>query len=88
MKQFFIAFVAVAMLIGISSDAMAQSSKKGSSKKGSTSRGAATASAGLKVGDKAPDFTIGTFEDKNVVLSERFGDEGRPVVLLFSRANW
>lgn len=45
----------------------------------------------LAVGDAAPDFTLKTFDDKTVVLSERFageGREGKPVVLLFSRANW
>ena len=42
----------------------------------------------LKVGDKAPDFNLDTFDDKKVKLSERFGKKGHPVVLLFSRANW
>jgi hypothetical protein len=45
----------------------------------------------LKVGDKATDFEIETFDGKKVKLSDRFGkenDDGRPVVLLFSRAHW
>ncbi len=42
----------------------------------------------LKVGDKAPDFNLETFDDKKVKLSDRFGKNGHPVVLLFSRANW
>lgn len=42
----------------------------------------------LSVGDEAPDFELVTFDDKTVKLSDRFGDEGKPVALLFSRANW
>lgn len=42
----------------------------------------------LSVGDKAPDFEAKTFDDGTVTLSERFGEEGKPVILLFSRANW
>lgn len=42
----------------------------------------------LKVGDKAPDFEITGLENKKIKLSERFGEKGQPVVLLFSRANW
>ena len=55
-----------------------------------TAQGSGTTTA-LAVGAKAPDFTLKTFDDKTVVLSERFtaeGREGKPVVLLFSRANW
>ena len=46
------------------------------------------AAAELAVGDAAPDFELETLDDATVTLSERFGDEGRPVILLFSRANW
>ena len=42
----------------------------------------------LKVGDKAPDFEADTFDDKTIKLSDRFGDDGHAVVLLFSRASW
>ena len=42
----------------------------------------------LAVGDKAVDFTIASLGDKQVKLSERFGEKGRPVVLAFSRAHW
>lgn len=42
----------------------------------------------LAAGDAAPDFKLKTIGDKPVVLSERFGEKGRPVILLFSRANW
>ncbi len=42
----------------------------------------------LTVGDTAPDFELDTFDEKTVKLSERFGNDGNPVVLLFSRANW
>jgi len=42
----------------------------------------------LAVGDAAPDFTLETFDEATVTLSERFGAEGKPVVLLFSRASW
>ncbi len=44
--------------------------------------------AALAVGDQAPNFELETFDDKVVTLSERFGEEGKPVILLFSRANW
>ena len=44
--------------------------------------------AELAVGDAAPDFELATFDDATVTLSERFGEEGKPVVLLFSRASW
>ena len=42
----------------------------------------------VAVGEKAPDFELETFDDKTVKLSDRFGEKGKPVVLLFSRANW
>lgn len=42
----------------------------------------------LKVGDKAPDFELEGLGDEKIKLSERFGEKGRPVILLFSRANW
>ena len=42
----------------------------------------------LKVGDKAPDFELDTFDDKKVKLSDRFGEKPKSVVLLFSRAHW
>ena len=42
----------------------------------------------LAIGDVAPDFKLKTIGDQQVVLSERFGEEGQPVILLFSRANW
>ena len=41
----------------------------------------------LKVGDKAPDFEVGSFDDSTVKLSDRFA-KGTPTILLFSRANW
>ena len=42
----------------------------------------------LKVGDKAPDFEVETLDGTKFKLSDRFGDDGKPTVLLFSRANW
>lgn len=45
-------------------------------------------SAAVKVGDKAPDFELEGLDGKTVKLSSRFGENGKPVVLLFSRANW
>ena len=42
----------------------------------------------LKVGDEAPDFQAATFDGELVQLSTRFGEDGHPVVLLFSRASW
>ena len=42
----------------------------------------------LKVGDQAPDFVLEGVDGKKVKLSDRFGEDGHPVVLLFSRANW
>ena len=40
------------------------------------------------IGDQAPDFVADTFDDGTIRLSERFGDNGHAVVLLFSRASW
>jgi hypothetical protein len=48
----------------------------------------ATAQDVLKVGDKAPDFEVKTFGDVKVKLSDRFGENGKPTILLFSRASW
>jgi len=45
-------------------------------------------SEALKVGDKAPDFEVETLDGTKFKLSDRFGDDGKPTVLLFSRANW
>jgi len=42
----------------------------------------------LKIGDKAPDFSLETFDNEKITLSERFGSEGKHTILLFSRANW
>jgi cytochrome oxidase Cu insertion factor (SCO1/SenC/PrrC family) len=70
------------LMLAIASFATAQDEKKNSSdKKGEETNG-------LKVGDKAPDFEVETFDEKTVTLSERFGKDGKPVILLFSRANW
>ena len=41
----------------------------------------------LKVGDKATDFELQSI-DKKIKLSDRFGEDGKPVVVVFSRANW
>lgn len=42
----------------------------------------------VAVGDKAPDFSLQSMDKDPVILSKRFGKKGKPVVLLFSRANW
>jgi hypothetical protein len=44
--------------------------------------------ADLEVGSKAPDFSATGIDGKSTKLSSRFGDEGKNVVLLFSRASW
>ena len=44
--------------------------------------------ANLKVGDKAPDFEVDTLSGEKFKLSDRYGADGKPTVLLFSRANW
>ncbi len=48
----------------------------------------ASAQSTLKVGDKAPDFEIETLDGTKFKLSDRFGEDGKPTILLFSRANW
>lgn len=40
-----------------------------------------------KVGDKASDFELQSI-DKTIRLSDNFGDDGKPVIVVFSRANW
>ena len=42
----------------------------------------------LAVGDKAPDFEVTTLAGNKWKLSSRFGEDGKPTILLFSRANW
>ena len=42
----------------------------------------------LKVGDKAPDFEVETLAGGKFKLSDRFGADGKPTVILFSRAHW
>lgn len=42
----------------------------------------------VAVGDAAPSFELQTIGDETVTLSDRFGEDGKPVVLLFSRASW
>ncbi len=42
----------------------------------------------LKVGDKVTEFKLESQNDTVVDSAKQFGDEGRPAVLLFSRANW
>ena len=41
--------------------------------------------AAVKVGDKAPNFTLTSADEKSVSLSDF---EGKNVVLVFSRAHW
>ena len=41
--------------------------------------------AAAKVGEKAPDFTLTSAEEKTISLSDY---EGKDVVLVFSRAHW
>ena len=41
----------------------------------------------LVAGDMATDFELQGIDGK-VKLFERFGDDGKPVVVVFSRANW
>lgn len=41
----------------------------------------------LAVGDAATDFELQSI-GKKIKLSDRFGDDGKPVVVVFSRANW
>ena len=42
----------------------------------------------LKVGDKAPDFVVETLAGTKFKLSNQFSKDGKPTILLFSRANW
>lgn len=42
----------------------------------------------LKVGDQAPDFAVTGIDGKKFKLSDKIGDDGKHVILLFSRANW
>ena len=42
----------------------------------------------LKVGDKAPDFEVETLAGTKFKLSDRFGEDSKPTLLLFTRANW
>ena len=42
----------------------------------------------LKVGDKVTEFKLESQNDKVVDSTKQFGANGRPAVLLFSRANW
>lgn len=49
---------------------------------------AALSAEDLKVGGKAPDFSATGIDGKPTKLSSRFGDKGKNVVLLFSRASW
>jgi len=48
----------------------------------------ATAQSELSVGDKAPDFEIQTLGGSTFNLSDRVGENSKPTILLFSRANW
>lgn len=49
---------------------------------------AAEAPKPLQVGDVAPDFELINREGKKEKLSSRFKKDGKPVILLFSRAHW
>ena len=40
-----------------------------------------------KVGDKASDFELQSI-GKTIQLSDNFADGGKPVIVVFSRANW
>ena len=44
--------------------------------------------ANLKVGDQAPDFEVETLSGGKFKLSDRYGDDGKPTIILFSRAHW
>ena len=49
---------------------------------------AAAQDASLKVGDKAPDFEVDTLSGEKFKLSDQYGADKKPTILLFSRANW
>lgn len=42
----------------------------------------------LKVGDEAPEFEVTGIDGEKFKLSDKIGNDGKNVVLLFSRANW
>ena len=48
---------------------------------------APAANGPLAAGDDAADFELQSI-DKKIRLSDNFGEEGKPVVVVFSRANW
>ena len=73
------AILAIAML-GLSSNGWAQQENKDEKKE--------VEPKPVAVGDKVPDFDLESMDGKRVKLSERFGENGKPVILLFSRANW
>ncbi len=83
---FLVAAFALSATLEAQSGNKSGSSKRGNSK--TTSKQTEKKAEGIAVGEKAPDFEVATFEDGTIKLSERFGDDGKPVVLIFSRANW
>ena len=42
----------------------------------------------LKVGDKAPDFEVETLGGGKFKLSDQYGADAKPTILLFNRAHW
>lgn len=42
----------------------------------------------LKVGDKVTEFKLNSLNNRTIDSTKQFGENGRPAVLLFSRANW
>ena len=44
--------------------------------------------APLKVGDKVTEFKLNSINNRTIESNKQFGEEGRPAIMLFSRANW
>ncbi len=61
--------------------------QEGDDKKAADKEMAEEATGPHKVGDKASDFELQSI-GKTIRLSDNFGDDGKPVIVVFSRANW
>ena len=80
---------ATAITIGFGSNAMSQTEKaQKKAAKQADQEQSEVKDVKLKVGDKAPEFEVTGIDGEKFKLSEKIGDKGKNVVLLFSRANW
>ncbi len=89
-KMFFGKYLTIGFAAAATCGSLVAQEKPDSSKipKPFTEQAATENEGPVAVGEQAPDFDLESLNGKTVKLSDLVGENGKPVVLLFSRAHW